>query len=295
MRKYFFLVFLLIFACSQNGGQEVKYSVKTGYVSIGDVKLYYEEKGEGEPVVMIHGGFIDSRMWDGQFDVLAEEYRAVRYDARGHGRSGGKDSVFADIEDLHLILQELNIEKAVLMGLSMGGQISTDFTLEYPDKVKALVLAGPGMSGYPFESPEVGEYIRDLRSAFAEDNFESVIECFARAWTDGPQRQPEDVNPDVRTKILDMLSGSQKRWEISHLSRPIEPPAMDRLSEIKIPVLVIAGSIDMPDILDIVNIIENSIPGARKVLIQDAAHMVNMEKPEEFNRLVLEFLKNLEK
>ncbi|UCD24904.1 MAG: alpha/beta hydrolase, partial [Gemmatimonadota bacterium] len=120
-----------------------------------------------------------------------------------------------------------------------------------------------------------------------------VNEVFARAWCDGPHRRPEDVDPLVREKVLEMLAGSELRWRYSGLAQTLTPPAVGRLAEIDVTTLAVVGDIDMPDILEIVDLIVAQVPGARRVVIPDVAHMVNMEKPQEFNTHLTEFLAGL--
>ncbi|NIN71805.1 MAG: alpha/beta fold hydrolase [Gemmatimonadetes bacterium] len=267
--------------------------VRTGYLDVEGARLYYEEAGQGDPVVLIHGGFLDRRMWDGQFEVLARQYRAIRYDVRAHGLSRADSVTFADHEDLHQLMAALEVRSATIIGLSMGGQIATDFALAYPEMVSALVLVGPGLSGHMFEDELLRAYMEELTAAFETGGFSAAIEIFARYWCDGPQRESSEVDPAVREKVLTMLAGSDERWRYWNLSRQLEPPAIERLGEIDVPILAIVGGIDMPVIDGIVDLIAGQVPDAQKIVIPDVAHMVNMEKPDEFNELVLEFLASL--
>jgi 3-oxoadipate enol-lactonase len=267
--------------------------VKSGYVDVEGARLYYEEAGQGTPLVMIHGGFLDRRMWDDQFQAFARRNRVIRYDVRAHGLSQSDSVAFADHEDLLRLMDALHVPSAAIIGLSMGGGIATDFALAYPERVSALVLVGPGLSGYSFGSEELASYMEQLTAAFETGDFSAVTEIFARWWCDGPHRTPSQVDPAVRQKVLDMLAGSGQRWRYYDLARPLEPPALERLGDINVPTLAVVGSIDVSDILEIVDIIAERVPGARKVVIPDVAHMVNLEKPEEFNRIVVEFLSRL--
>src|SRR5262249_28597395 len=129
--------------------------VKSGFGMIAEPSLYYEEiAGDGIPVVLIHGGQLDRRMWDDQFQVFAKEVRVIRYDVRGFGKSPAATKPYSDIDDLHQLLKFLNIKKAHLVGLSLGGRIAIDFTLEHPEMAASLTAVGPGLSGYEDWSPE---------------------------------------------------------------------------------------------------------------------------------------------
>lgn len=125
---------------------------KIGFINVDNAQIYYEEMGTGKPLVMIHGGLLDRRMWDDQFAVFAGSYRVIRYDARGHGLSKAPSGTYSHHEDLKKLLDALKVERAAIMGLSMGGYIAIDFALAYPDRVSALVLVAPGLTGYDFES-----------------------------------------------------------------------------------------------------------------------------------------------
>jgi len=285
MRRICSLACLLALGCT---GEPIE--VMTGYVDVEGARLYYEEAGQGTPVVLIHGGFLDRRMWDGQFEVFAQRYRAIRYDVRAHGLSHADSVDFADHEDLRQLMAALDVPSATLIGLSMGGQIATDFALAYPEMVSALVLVGPGLSGHTAEDEELRAYMEDLTAAFETGGFSAAIEVFARYWCDGPERGPSEVVSAVREKVLTMLEGSGERWRYWDLSRQLEPPAFGRLAEIEAPTLVIVGGIDMPVIHEIADLIAQQVPDARKVVIPEVAHMVNMEMPEVFSDLVLEFL-----
>ena len=267
--------------------------VQSGYVEVDGGRLYYEQAGSGMPVVLIHGGYLDNRMWDGQFALIAERYRAIRYDVRAHGRSPSDSVPFADQDDLRRLLDELAVPRAVIVGLSMGGRIAIDFALTDPDRVAGLVLVGPGLSGFEPRSEEIGRYIRDLRASFSS-GFPAVYETFAHWWCDGPHRQPSEVDPVVRRRVLEMLGGSEQRWRYGALERPLRPPAVGRLDEIAVPTLVVVGTLDMPDIDQIAHLIDQHVPGAERVYIPGVAHMVNMEKPTEFNDTLMPFLGRLQ-
>ena len=263
---------------------------RSGFIDVGNARIYYEELGAGDSVVMIHGGLLDRRMWDDQFAVFAERHRAIRYDARGHGLSKAPRGTFSHHEDLKKLLDGLKVEKAAIMGLSMGSYIAVDFALAYPDRVAALVLAAPGLSGYKFESEVLKKNNEALNKAAQDNDIVSLVEYFQRSWTDGPARTADEVDPDVREKVRMMSTETLQNWNRESRERRLEPAAIGRLAEIQVPTLAVVGDLDMPDILEIVKLIEKNVTGARKVIIRGVAHMVNMERPVEFNRVVLNFL-----
>ena len=264
--------------------------VRTGYVSVGRYSLYYEETGKGEALILIHGGLLDRRMWDGQFELFSRWSRVIRYDNRNHGLSRGSPDSFSYHEDLNRLMEALGIQRARLVGLSLGGAIAIDFALTHPEKVTALVLVSSGLSGYENRDSSYKANQKKQAEAAAKKDMNAYIEYFQRSWTDGPHRTPEQVNRDVRQKVRDMIKATLSKPEPDNTAIPLEPPAIGRLSTIRIPTLFVLGDLDNPGIQEISGLVLKGVPGSRKVLIKGAAHMVNMEKPEEFNEVVGEFL-----
>src|SRR5262249_44738056 len=136
--------------------------------------LYYETKGRGAPVIFIHGGQMDRRMWDAQFDVFAKEYRVIRYDIRGFGKSDTPTNAYSDAGDLHALLQHLRVKKATLIGLSLGAAVAVDFALVHGENVDALVLVCPGLGGFLFQ--DKANDLRAVVEAARDDSFEKAAE-----------------------------------------------------------------------------------------------------------------------
>jgi len=281
-----------IFAQKKN---QISIAPKTGFIEVGKTRLYYEEMGKSLPLVMIHGGLLNHRMWDDQFKIFAEEHRVIRYDVRNHGESAGIPGDFEHYEDLHELLEQLNIEKAALLGLSLGGRIAIDFAIAYPERVSALILAAPGVSGFEFKSEIFKENSTKINEAFKAGDVELGVEYFQRSWTDGPSRTPSQVDSSVREKVKTMALNTVKKWNPESVAQELDPPAVHRLNEIQAPTLAVVGELDMPGIMEIVQLIKENVTGAEIFTIADVAHMVNMEKPEDFNKVVLDFLKKLER
>ena len=124
--------------------------VQTGFAEINGTTLYYEVAGAGHPFVLVHGHLLDRRSWDDQFAVFAQRYRVIRYDQRGFGDSGliTKGESYSDRQDLYALMKFLGIESAYLMGVSGGGALAIDFTLEHPEMVDALIPVTAGVSGF---------------------------------------------------------------------------------------------------------------------------------------------------
>jgi pimeloyl-ACP methyl ester carboxylesterase len=267
---------------------------KTGYVDVEGGKLYYEEAGGGHPLLLIHAGVANLDMWDGQVPVFAEKYRVIRYDAREYGRTTTEAVSFSNRQDVYDLLKHLGVEKAYVLGLSRGGQIATDFTLEHPEMVDALIPVAAGLGGLEFTpTEEEAKLFNRMDELWEKKEFDTLIEIDIDRWADGPQRSREEGNPGVQRRLREMLKYNYTNQPIEPTARPLEPPAAGRLGEIKVPTLVIVGDLDMPSVLQACDLLAKGIEGAKKVVIPGTAHMVNMEKPEEFNRVVMDFLNGL--
>ena len=292
-----FVSVLLLSGCG--GGAEIEVAaptpapqVESGSAELGQSRLYYEISGDGPPVVLIHGGLLNLHMWDPQMEAFSERYRVLRYDASSHGQSITPPDAYFDHEDLDRLLTHVGIDRAVLVGLSMGGRIAIDFALEHSDRVEALVLVGSGLGGYRFDSAEVQAARPQMIEAWGAGDWDGVTEVFQRQWTDGPHRSPEEVDPDVRETVRAMIRSTLERAADGQVTegRTMDPPAIDRLDELDVPTLVIVGELDMPDIHEIADLVLAANPNAERVEIDGVAHMVNLERPDEFNRVVLGFL-----
>jgi 3-oxoadipate enol-lactonase len=275
---------------------------QTGVAHVNNTDLYYEVAGTGHPLTLIHGMLLDRRSWDDQFDVFAQQYQVVRYDMRGWGDSAQEQAEppFSPRQDLLSLLDYLNIQQIYLLGLSGGGAVALDFTLEHPDTVDALILVSSGLSGYPQRMTEtIQAFIGQYYGSLQQKDIPSAVEATVRFWTDGPRRTPEQVNAQARARITEMSTRHIQRHGdlIAHQQHmiPLEPPALNRLAEVKTPTLIVVGNQDAPETLEVANTLEQGIAGARKVIIPGTAHHLHMEKPEEFNRVVLDFLNAMQR
>ena len=272
--------------------------IQKGFADVNGTRLYYEVAGEGHPLVMNHGGLVDNHLWDDQFSEFAKHFKVIRYDMRGFGDSGmlknGMEPYSME-RDLFSLLQFLNIQKTYVMGLSMGGSLSVDFTLQYPEMVDALITVGAGLSGYEEEDPvELKAQEEEMEEAFRRGDIARSVEISLQIWTDGPFRTPEQVNPQVRERVRAMTTHNIERGDDEEVQpQHIETPAAGRLSEIHVPTLIIVGGEDVEFILSIADQLERDIVGAKKVVIPRTAHHLNMEKPQEFNRIVIDFLEQV--
>ena len=267
--------------------------VETGYADVDGGRLYYETSGKGPALVLIHAGFLDSRMWDTQFQLFSENYRVIRYDVRGFGNSDVARTEFSDYKDLRGILDHLGAKTASLVGVSNGGRIASDFAVEYPSMVDHLVLVSPGMSGYKFSGPEeeklweeFDKQMKPQEEADREGRAADAVEMDVNAWA--PAQTLANRERITQIAMDNFHVHVENPWK---LQVPPEPRTWERLSNIRVPTLLIIGDRDVLAQILMVDNIHTHIPGSKKVLIQGGDHIVNMSKPDEFNRTVLEFLR----
>jgi pimeloyl-ACP methyl ester carboxylesterase len=261
-----------------------------GFAEVNGASLYYEILGEGEPLVLLHAGIADRRMWDEQFGAFAERYRMVRYDRRGFGRSALVEDPYSHHDDLRGLLDHLGIERASFVGCSMGGGAVIDFALSNPERARALVLVGSAVSGVESNETPPEEW-EELVAADEAGDLERVSELEVRIWVDGPYRDPGAMDPAVRDLVREMnLIALQSEASGLGEEHPANPPAAERLGEIRAPTLVVVGALDRPEIVARSELLVYSIPHAQRILMDGTAHLPNMEKPGEFNRTVLKFL-----
>lgn len=258
--------------------------VETGHAEVGDGRLYFERAGEGFPVVLIHPGLWDSRIWDDQFGVFAKHHDVVRYDLRAHGRSDLPKAPYSDIRDLHSLLGELGIERCALVGCSEGGRIAIDFALEHREIVEAIVPVAPELSGYVWEDGGRELLNAEVDHALSSGDLEAAVDVQLAVWA--PMRT--DPETDARIRRMAMENARVLRVPDTFAEKP--PSAVARLTEMEAATLVVVGHRDIEEIHSISDLIVERVPGAHKHVIADADQLVNVRKPERFNRLVLDFL-----
>ena len=262
----------------------------TGFVAVSGGRLYYESIGSGPTVVLLHGGNLDCRMWDEQLPILRSHFRVIRYDARGFGRSGPADTVYQAHTDLYALLQQLAVGRVSLVGLSLGGRIAIDFALNHPDMVDKLVLAGPGLSGWrDWSAEDTTWHLTARRAGHARDSI-----GMAMAWLTSDYMRPAMEQPQLATRLRLMAADNATYWmglfRHGDLEREADPPALGRLSAMRAPTLLLVGDRDSPVIRVIVDTLASRIHTSAVVVIRGSGHMVNMERPADFNRVVLHFL-----
>lgn len=265
-------------------------SYQSGFAEINGASLFFEVKGEGRPVLFLHGYPLDSRMWDSQFEEFSKNYQVIRFDYAGCGKSGHHEEDYSLVEDVKSLLAFLGISKVDLVGLSVGGNLGIDFTLAYPEMVNRLVVASSGLLGWTDFSSERQKYNKEVNELFHQQAHEEAVRVMCKAWVAGPFRSIEAINPAIVEKYTEMLSGNLTRENGKGKMILPETKTMEMVGNISAPTLIISPDIDFPDFRAISVYLHEKIADSQLIVIPGTAHMINMEKPLEFNQIVVEFL-----
>ena len=258
-------------------------------------RLVYEAAGQGETVVLVHAGIADRRMWDAQVPAFSERFRTITYDMRGFGESEMVDEPFTHAGDLVELMDSLEVDRAHIIGCSIGASTTLQFAIDYPTRASSLVLVNGDAPGFV---PEGGYYDppqwEKAEAAIEAGDFERAAELEVEMWVVGMFRSPSDVPAEIRDAVYAMdlaaLGTESRRAEFGQ--RP-DPPAGTRLTEVQCPALIVVGELDLPDMRPIGEYLADGIAGGSLVTISGAAHLPNMERATEFNRVVLDFLDGL--
>ncbi len=271
------------------------FKTKTGFANINNAQIYYETAGKGTPLVMLHAGISDSRQWNNEFISFAQNYQVVRYDMRGYGKSEPVEGDFSHMSDLISLLDILELHAPLfMMGCSMGGGLAMDFALAQPARVKALIMVDSGPSGLKLDLPTLAKFA-EVEKAFDNGDLDLVAEIETQIWFDGMNRTSDQVNQEMRKLAYEMDRGALSH-EIKQLGKRLpntDAPAFDRLTEIDFPLLVIVGAHDTPYILASADYMLERIPSAQKAIIEDSAHLPNMDQPYKFQETIKNFLNGL--
>jgi pimeloyl-ACP methyl ester carboxylesterase/dienelactone hydrolase len=259
----------------------------TGMIEVPNGKLWYEVRGEGPAVVLLHDGLLSSASWGGPFDELARSFRVVRYDRRGFGRSTAGKEPFSDVEDLQAVFDTLKIGHAALAGCSNGSKLAVDYTLAHPDRVEALFLVGPVISGLPYSEHFQRRGLANFRPYFREKSIEKLID----AWVHDPYLV-DSADTTAKERLRAFLTANPGPVTgAAPQSRPSDRPALGRLGEIHVPVRIVVGASDIPDVHAHAGILEAGIHGARREIWPGVGHLIQLEKPEQLAREIHIFLR----
>jgi 3-oxoadipate enol-lactonase len=255
------------------------------------MSVWRDVRGEGPPVVLLHAGLTDSRLWETQLRSFPQSHSVLRVDLPGFGNSPLETNPVSFRGAVRDAMDAEGIDRAALVGVSLGGNTALELALESPERVSALVLVGAGLPD-PEWSEEVTAFFADEEAALERGDLDAAVDANLRMWLAGPRRSLDDMDPAMRELVGEMqrqVFRQQKGHDDVRMLR-LEPPASERLGDVNVPALVLTGDDDVPDIHRIADRLAAGIPGAERATIADAAHLPSLDRPEEFDRIVLDFL-----
>lgn len=266
-----------------------------GHLQSNGARIYYEVEGGGHPLVLIHAGVANLRMWDEQMPALARHYRVIRYDTRGFGETRTEDVEFSNRADLAALLDHLKCESAHVLGASRGGSIALDFTLEFPGRVDALVFVAGRIGGFePEVDPQTTAMFEEADRRWEAHDWDWLTDFETAYWVDGPGQPSNRVDPDIRRRVEQWIAANYRKELIEGQPQPLDPKANGRLSEIRVPTLVMVGDLDEAGTQEAGRHLVAAVADSHLEVFEGAAHMLGLEQPERFNRSVLDFLSEVE-
>lgn len=260
-----------------------------GYVTVNGAKLYCDSAGkQGPPLVLVHAGNTDSSMWEGQFEELSRNHRVLRYDLRGFGKSQLPPGPFSFAEDLIALIDEWGVGPVVPVAASVGARIALEATLLRPDLIRGLMLAAPMARRHQWSDYMLRAREQEQAALDAGD-ITAAIEVVMQTWVAGPHRRLEEVNPTLLARLratqriaYSVQLAAEATNGPSGPERELDPPAEESRAELSLPTEIWVGDADLPDALEISTALAESIEGAHLEIIPNVAHMVTMERGDEF-------------
>lgn len=259
-------------------------TVPGSFVDVAGSKLYYEECGTGsEAVLLVHDGVAHSAVWDDVWPAFCKRFHTIRYDRRGYGRSPAALTWYSETEDLAALLRDRKVSHAILVASSHGGELSIDFALQYPGVVRQLVLVGAVVSGFPYTDHFLNRGMINSKPFEKGDIAGGLANWAKDKYLLAPGHEA------AKKRLFDLLAANPQDLTHNDYLRPTQP-ALPRLKEIRVPTLILVGDADIPDVHAHAGAIEAGIPGSKRVIIAETGHLMYLERPEEFNRVVIAFI-----
>jgi pimeloyl-ACP methyl ester carboxylesterase len=249
-------------------------------------RLHLEHAGAGRPVVLLHAGIADSRMWAPQWTTWPKRFTVTRLDLRGFGRSGRPVGAFSHAGDVLAELDASRIDRALLVGASFGGLVALDLAAARPNRVSGLVLADAPLPGYDW-SAEMRAFSDAEDAALEAGDLEAATEVNVDFWL---PTAPERLRAAIRAQQLDAFRLQVPDEADESL---LTDDLVGRLPTIACPTLVLAGERDVADFRAIADLLAARLPNARRATVADAGHLPSLEQPERFDAVVLPFLEQV--
>ncbi len=261
------------------------------FLEANGARLYYEVEGQGRPLVLIHGWSLNLRMFDPQVPAFSREYRVIRMDRRGFGRSSDGEDTTWDADDLKALLDHLSVARAHILGMSQGGAVALAFAAAFPDRAERLILHGataPAGFGLKWSGPDRWPLV-EYRSLAKERG----LDAFRHAWAEHPLLRIPDGKIDARRRLDEMLADYRGGLILNPVdpSGPTKVRALDDLAKILAPTLVLTGDDEIPFFRIVAEALAYTIPKARRAVVPGGGHLVNLVEPERYNDVVLGFLR----
>jgi pimeloyl-ACP methyl ester carboxylesterase len=266
--------------------------MNSGIIAVGAARIAAEWQGRGQPVVLLHAGIADRRMWRHQFAALASRHHVIAFDRRGFGETPAVDEAYSAVADVIAVLDHL-VEPGkpvVLVGCSQGGSIAIDAALAFPDRIAALILISPSVSGSPAATPHaaVRRLLDAIDAAGKSGDLGEVNRLKAALFLDGALAEEGRVKDPVRELFLAMNGIALAGQGIGRVVPPAS--AWGRLDRIAVPVRILCGDLDIPHIQARCRELATALPDARLEILPGVAHLPSLEQPDETSARLLDLL-----
>jgi len=248
------------------------------FVEVEGSRLYYEECGKGpKAVILLHDGVVNSAVWGDVWPSLCKQFHVIRYDRRGYGHSPATKKPYYEADDVAAVIRDRKIAQAALVGSSHGGNIALSVALRYPEQISDLVLVGPEAGGFPYSEHFV---MAQMEFQGAKDPVEVRVK---NAYFIAPE------NDAAREQLRKLLNAFPQDHNHDDMPLP-EKPVFPYVRDIRVPTLILTGSADIADNQAVSGALVMSIPGAARVVVPGAGHLLYLEKPDLFSSIVINFL-----
>jgi pimeloyl-ACP methyl ester carboxylesterase len=256
-------------------------------VDVDGGQLWYETCGHGEQAIMlIHDGVVDSASFDDMWPILCRDFLVVRYDRRGYGKSPAARAPYSPQDDLAAVMRAVKLDHASLVGFSFGGGLAVGYAIDHPAQVDRLVIAGAALNGFQPTKNFTGQITRIMLPMIIGDMDAVAANAAKSGWVMAPGHDA------AKAKALAILKASPQ--DLRHQLRdPIRgwPSDLPRMAQLKVPTLILIGDHDIADNQAQAGAAQVLIPGSKRVVVEDAGHLMQLEHPQEIARLIADFVR----